>query len=907
LALSKIVSIKTLDLLAAPPTPVFHDATSVATGLVTNVRAGGFRKDLSFLMEKPYSDISTSYYNQVLYQVNSTRGMNLRELWADHNIWGEIKASGIPSPHADGGAIASGVPHLIAPADVATADADPFKKYHQLTRVQHTVIYSLISRPATTPGQYDLYLIMDPVTTLWNPFDITVAMSPNSEAFTNFYTWFLPYYLKLYFQGPTTTTWEKKFTDMTGTAIERGYTHIARTPDENFLMRPGEVQVLSQSYRDAVQEGPGTIDAKLGLGFGSGFAFKLPAVPVLAGATTVTYSMRPSDVQNPHKNGLTFSPQFLGNKQKVIGNFSVDWTTINSPSSQRDSVLVASKFPLTFRSIERDLGYRRMVADMSVPAGAGNSADKKWPLAILTMGFRAEEDPYRMEYGNPGSPPLRYTGRSLLRTNPKAFTYDLQDLSPQALRENSLQVGLRPLDSFTGKTVDSTSTGLGYYGASYQEGAGSSYVITHSVPRAPIHSLGALQNSFANGEANAPAGSNNHAVNYLRPAISHAIGNSFAPSIMAKDQFQVSRGSGKFRHDLADHSYLANRALWDDYFYSSVSPKTVTAHRNANTAYGEQKASFKAFLGTNTTPSEPLPNSRFRPWTSNPQTLLKEFFPSTAPADFVSDQIAAHLLIDGAFNVNSTSVAAWKSFLSGLKGASMPVGNAQSPTAKSTLEKDSDTPVPGLRIPGSGKIDAAAIDDTTRIDQWTGFRSLTDDQLGELAEAIVRQVRLRGPFLSISDFVNRRPGNDTDLAISGALQSALDDPKVSINEKFRNGARSLGVAQAGSEGYEFPEAEAGVKSVGAPGYVLQGDLLTSMGPLIAVRGDTFTIRAYGESRDAAGKVRAKVHCEAVVQRRPDYVDSADAAHVVNPVSTVNRTFGRRFEILSFRYLKPEEI
>jgi hypothetical protein len=135
------------------------------------------------------------------------------------------------------------------------------------------------------------------------------------------------------------------------------------------------------------------------------------------------------------------------------------------------------------------------------------------------------------------------------------------------------------------------------------------------------------------------------------------------------------------------------------------------------------------------------------------------------------------------------------------------------------------------------------------------------------------------------------------------LQSALDSEEVSINAAFRRNNRATPLSEVAD--YPFPEAEAGAKAVGIPGYVKQGDLLTTLGPLITVRGDTFLIRAYGEDRDASGKVLARAMCEATVQRFPEYLDPADEATEADPKSKANQEFGRRFRLTSFRWLDPD--
>jgi hypothetical protein len=191
---------------------------------------------------------------------------------------------------------------------------------------------------------------------------------------------------------------------------------------------------------------------------------------------------------------------------------------------------------------------------------------------------------------------------------------------------------------------------------------------------------------------------------------------------------------------------------------------------------------------------------------------------------------------------------------------------------------------------------------------WNGSRELTADQLRELATAIVRQVKKRGPFTSLAEFVNRRISSDTTLAVSGALQSALDDPAVSINAPFRGDSLS-GTEGVGSRkpAYPFPAAAKGPRRQGITGYVTQADLLTTLGPAISPRSDTFTLRALGEARDAKGTVLARAWCEAVVQRTVSYLDSSEAATTAPPKRPVNVRFGRRFEIVSYRWLPPQEV
>jgi hypothetical protein len=212
----------------------------------------------------------------------------------------------------------------------------------------------------------------------------------------------------------------------------------------------------------------------------------------------------------------------------------------------------------------------------------------------------------------------------------------------------------------------------------------------------------------------------------------------------------------------------------------------------------------------------------------------------------------------------------------------------------------------------------------------TGFAALTDAQLNQLAIEIVKQVRARGPFLSLSEFVNRRlrlyDGTDKDLALNGALQAALKalEQKPALHPATR--AAALGKpttppsdARLSPAGYPSdyinPRASVGNSTHGLPGWPRQADLLRGLAPIISVRDDTFIVRSLGESPHGEGTARA--WCEAVYQRVPEYVDSRIPAYEAplgnkpDPtkptVGLVNTVLGRRVMLVSFRWLRFDEI
>lgn len=488
-----------------------------------------------------------------------------------------------------------------------------------------------------------------------------------------------------------------------------------------------------------------------------------------------------------------------------------------------------------------------------------------------------------------------------------------------------------------------------YFG-DYYSPRGQLNVVDQEVPLRPLHSLAELQHLplFDYRPVYDPATKTATTIWYggdygfhegrvTQFTQNHAAGNSWAsPGIPGENlvwagwryQFNVTANLLRM-----DRSYVANAQLWDAWFCSSAG------------------AQDSAFLTTNGAPSrtarqvaddwlngkKSLPNDAVRPAPGKASaSLLGELFGSDgAPAKDAYEKVAAHLRIHGGFNVNSVSKEAWRHFLSGLLARpSLVMDSVTGVETPATIQPEKDRfLVSRYSLANAGPAERAS-GQAQEDRYWNGSRELTKDQIDQLAEAMVRQVKRRGPFLSMGEFVNRRVSRVTtatpaDLVTSGALQSALDDPAVSINAPFRaDQITGSETTSAGKPTFEYPAAAQGPLRQGITGYVTQADLLTDLGPAMTPRSDTFTIRTFGDVRDPQGSVIGRSWCEAVVQRVANYIH-ADAdgipespptgtdgnlaqdydppAPAAPALSPANQRFGRRFEIVSLRWLSPDEI
>ncbi len=426
--------------------------------------------------------------------------------------------------------------------------------------------------------------------------------------------------------------------------------------------------------------------------------------------------------------------------------------------------------------------------------------------------------------------------------------------------------------------TQSDGRGFAFLGADNTPPFGFDRVILFDVPRQDLVSLGQLQHANVGRFSYEP---------------SYIIGNSYANPRIPLDQWKASHtdstphNSGRTQqiqgpYDIYDASYLVNEALWDSYTFTTI-PQVADNYNDPDESEPSEEL-FSDLLARNAF----LPNPRHIPY----QPSGSRFDMETLQADEAVHYNAGHLLVDGAFNVNSTSVDAWEAFLSGTHG--LPYQKLDTNGTVVGFENVDDDLVrfPRVQSVFGEEMKSNSLDEN----YWIGFRALEQSEVRELAEAMVEEIRARGPFLSMADFVNRKLESG-DHGHMGALQAALDQTiNANVRSDFTLNANHPRLP---------PNAK---QSAGFPGQLLQGDILQALAPSMSVRSDTFTIRAYGESIDPrSGEVLARAWCEATIQRVPDPVLHSSSEALLDELAQPTNPFGRKFHMTSFRWLNANEI
>ncbi len=404
---------------------------------------------------------------------------------------------------------------------------------------------------------------------------------------------------------------------------------------------------------------------------------------------------------------------------------------------------------------------------------------------------------------------------------------------------------------------------------------GADSVVLFHVPREPLISLGSFQHANLGRYSRDPA---------------YIFGSSYAISKIPSNQTETTYTEGSNTRHAYDWSYAINNAVWDSYYFSTLPQPASDALEAVNEL---------------STGSGVLPNPRLSLHAPQGFELENEELATLLTDESASDTAelsAAFLMANGAFNVNSTSVEAWKAFLASNSNLEVPVYSPQT-SALSTYEQEQEAIF--FRSPIS--YDSGFSGDEDGQNFWKAYRKLDEGELNDLAQAIVNEVKVRGPFSSLGDFINRRPGSsDPEQRRRGPLQAALDKTvNQPLNQNLIGTTRGNALTIPNFATDVFNDEDAA--GTGMPGWVLQGDVLQPLGPLMTVRSDTFRIRAYGDHiNPLSNKIEAKAWCEAIVQRIPDPVISTQTPTRSELVDAPT-VLGRQFRIVAFRWLNKEDV
>jgi hypothetical protein len=913
----KAISLRQSDLIADSGTTdasieFFHDLSATSVGLLTNTATGGWRKDFSLVTEN-WSKLSKS--NQPFFRVAPGKDLlaNIPTTSGhrpDKSLlypWSGYRDAGIPI--YEHGAVSSwenlknwatlyktmsssGTRITSSSYRIDTnSAADNYNFLHKvriipvIARVQW--VFSHWAAKATSPpapaNTYEPRLLATPVVTMWNPYNVAITSKP--LVFKIYQP--LPNAFRFNVGGVQNQKWNSlmpaKNTDPPYLALGGGGPVIYQI-DGTYTFKPGETLIFSPAAIPVAASDA----AKLQPGFRKQGGHYYPLLKddgnklALPAATNVTAEARFDTIQD---NGTN-----LGSALGVGVYLDMEIDGVRH---------------LVYRMI-----YKPNVAAAVYPAIGGltpatlekSSADPQ-PFLTTIFGARTASRTHLAAKGFVQTSPLvNYTVMGFKDT----VEYNLQWDYPGTDHPVNSPFDYS-FDKLAGAGGDSypnsNSANQGFIVTGFQSADGLSRCVIAELPTKPVQSLAELQNWDLRYE------------NPIPPYAFNIIGNSDASPLLPANAVFNSSNSSLGPKDLQnDDFYSANHVLFDDWFASSIAPKSANL---GNPASSESlKKAFTDFVSG----IDPLPNRAYQPiladaavaqTTSGADKLFNDY---ANKADSWKT-IASRLEVEGMFNVNSTSVKAWRALLGHARNQKIPYIDSSG----SKLSGEQDYAFSRFAVAGdteaksigtSGGFSASA--------EFAGYRKLDEPTLDRFAEEIVKQVRARGPFLSLAEFVNRQLTSASDpekRALAGTIQAALNalakDSSVNPYAVLESGSKPsvANPLPAGSAQYQFPEAAVGYNAYGLPGWTRQADVLRPIAPILSARDDTFTIRAYGDARDASGKIiTARAVCEATVRRTRDFVDPADVPEITAlPKAAANLIFGRRYQIISFRWLNDAEI
>lgn len=946
----------------AAPT-LFHDVTTQSRGLAVDVTRGRFKLDYSLLSQLPRRSVSglplykadgainnftvangrmvnDSAFRSIgsnpiaaFGNASNQPGINMEELWIYSNLYRNLTWTG-GNPELR---LMTGAESPSAADFRRRALSDPWLNYSKPVFAAIQFVFSFVSRPDTAnPGKFRMLLQMDVLVKVWNPNNVRVVIPQGASFAVQLLA--VPFKVQWLISPATGTAavarpqsgignntysfaygpWASstnRFGQRSFQWLRGNIGGLARSGvSTGYTLEPGESKIFGHDRDQSSASWSGDPNVNLSPGWGPGRQALIVAdfgANNLNANDTIEFIVTPDKDPLPSGGTRTYCNKWIGERAAGAASSGGNGGLALGGSTLPTTIDFTNPDPLYFPNAASS--QRLTVAQYATPK----------PFMIFGTYLNVEQPSSGTQDAFPSA--------ARLLTNTGINSRRFRDTTPAQLTSQQEIWRANPLaGSYDSPLIDINSRDQGRFGGGHSPSLGVTRAATRQIDPAPPLSLMALSHAMANGFADRFGQVNERAsagldtlqsdglqgafkfeagdiafsgVTYAAPQVERAIGNSFASPLIAPGSVT---GSGPYHVvnnsvPLFDHSYLANAALFDSWFCSSLHDGRLFPR---NSPFQDSRSGPQVladFIDKSRSDEDSrLLNPRVQ-LASDPTLARQRLLNGGNFHGEAISRMGAHVWLDGAFNVNSTRKNAWKSLLASARDQSRRSSTGQ------RYDNNGKTPVGSSGLVAAGP--ASATGNTTEIEQWSGFRALSDQDLDALAERIVTEVRSRGPFLSLADFINRRPRAQGDAQWLGAVQAAIEN--AGLNAQLKSGNRGLSPAHFGSlPGAGVASAAGGMgRSAGIPGYVMQSDVLAPVANELSPRSDTFRIRGYGAATDAAGRVVAEAWCEAIVQRLPEYVDPTEAAETAADAlqRPVNQRFGRRFTLVSFQWLPREAI
>ena len=913
----KLLSVESTELVSfdQSSTSAFNFLTTESKSLLVDVVNGGFQKDLSLLFNE--DSLPSEYDSRYIYSESNTpvvsapsRYNGARPIPSPDPLWSQLY-----SHYKLYDRVANeGAAYGVQTSTDQREEGGSFFEEQQLLPVISNAQFIFSLSPQEQNNAFFLSLWTDVALTLWNPYNVNLTVNGLEVDMHR-----LPLEMQFYDEFGTSLTsneWVHFANTFASDGDNNADGHIRRLPfrmriPQTFTLAPGEFRVFGDGanssfpwrgllFTEGIQLNEGFALEDPSDSSGEGLTTRVVAVdangsglhdsfdgkqnrqqitqedPTMPGVGDKVYRVAvraAAAVREPapiETNGeitaflKIYTGQASADGEQLTTEAAVDGALadfeqqrtyigsieVNIPAADLEDHLPT--FPLG------ELADLRVEGGEAIVASQSNSDDKQ-PFLVTSIRLKTEED-INQEADNNSSIWIHNGITNSYFTN--GIEGD-QDVDPKNL---AYEITWEELTSTSNNAVQIDSDNIRGFGATgVTQETGLSYAPFLQVPLTPATSIAQLSHAPINSSG-------------LAPLTSQVIGNSFGTlSIPLEDKTQRVSNLGT---SMVDPSYMANQTLFDGYFFSTVAEGSSVVEDNA-------PQNVEAIVQEFADGTRDLKNNNF----VLADTAITEIFEDD---DTAFENIASYIYNKGAFNVNSTSVEAWELFLASGSQESLLIMDAL--TASNSFSESSSSE--GYAFSRFSLLLGDEVGADSGESRWLGHRRLTANQISDLAENIVEEVKARGPFQSIAEFVNRRLTTDTETGTAGAIQTAINNSNINA---------SIGES-APTSSSEINGAGSGFTGDGSPSHITQADILNRLAPSITVRGDTFKIRAYGEATIDGQTTGA--WCEATVQRTHDFVDSAQeptTEYTEEELSETNFRLGRQFEIVSFKWLAESEI